>query len=159
MQYHASLITADGAYHCPVGSSMAIFLLEVPNTNQPLDIVPGRLLDVYMVKILMRRLQYWLPPDEKVMYIQGGFFTDPALKMTKQDQNGLDRSASWPLDQGSKVWSGLVSRSQGLKVLRSQGLKVSRSQGLMVSRSQGLKVSRSQDPKVPRSQGIKVSRS
>merc|ERR1711952_587643 len=25
MQYHASLITADGAYHCPVGSIMAIF--------------------------------------------------------------------------------------------------------------------------------------
>ena len=28
MQYHASLITADGAYHCPVGSIMAIFLVE-----------------------------------------------------------------------------------------------------------------------------------
>ena len=26
MQYHASLITADGAYHCPVGSIMAIFI-------------------------------------------------------------------------------------------------------------------------------------
>ena len=25
MQYHASLITAYGAYHCPVGSIMAIF--------------------------------------------------------------------------------------------------------------------------------------
>ena len=25
MQYNASLITADGAYHCPVGSIMAIF--------------------------------------------------------------------------------------------------------------------------------------
>ena len=25
MQYPASLITADGAYHCPVGSIMAIF--------------------------------------------------------------------------------------------------------------------------------------
>merc|ERR1712240_155018 len=25
MQYHALLITADGAYHCPVGSIMAIF--------------------------------------------------------------------------------------------------------------------------------------
>ena len=25
MQYHASLITADGAYHCPGGSIMAIF--------------------------------------------------------------------------------------------------------------------------------------
>ena len=25
MQYHESLITADGAYHCPVGSIMAIF--------------------------------------------------------------------------------------------------------------------------------------
>ena len=37
-----------------------IFLLEVPNTDQPLDIAPGRLLDVYMVKnkILLRRLQY-----------------------------------------------------------------------------------------------------
>ena len=29
MQYHASLITADGAYHCPVGSIMAIFLTNV----------------------------------------------------------------------------------------------------------------------------------
>ena len=28
MQYHASLITADGAYHCPVGSIMAIFSIE-----------------------------------------------------------------------------------------------------------------------------------
>ena len=27
MQYHASLITADGAYHCPVGSIMAILLI------------------------------------------------------------------------------------------------------------------------------------
>ena len=25
LQYHASLITADGAYYCPVGSIMAIF--------------------------------------------------------------------------------------------------------------------------------------
>ena len=25
MQYNASLITADGVYHCPVGSIMAIF--------------------------------------------------------------------------------------------------------------------------------------
>ena len=29
MQYHASLITADGAYHCPVGSIMAIFKYRV----------------------------------------------------------------------------------------------------------------------------------
>ena len=42
----------------------------------------------------------------------------------KQDHNGLDRSASWPLDQGFKVWSGLkVSSSQGVKVSGSQGLK------------------------------------
>ena len=27
MQYPASLITADGAYHCPVGSIMAIFFI------------------------------------------------------------------------------------------------------------------------------------
>jgi len=27
MQYYASSITADGAYHCPVGSIMAIFIL------------------------------------------------------------------------------------------------------------------------------------
>ena len=27
MQNHASLVTADGAYHCPVGSIMAIFNL------------------------------------------------------------------------------------------------------------------------------------
>ena len=30
MQYHASLITADGAYHCPVGSIMAIFIHGAP---------------------------------------------------------------------------------------------------------------------------------
>ena len=29
VQYHASLINADGAYHCPVGSIMAIFTLEL----------------------------------------------------------------------------------------------------------------------------------
>ena len=29
MQYHASLITADGAYHCPVGRIMAIFAWNV----------------------------------------------------------------------------------------------------------------------------------
>merc|ERR1711928_312567 len=29
MQYLASLITADGAYHCPVGSIMAIFELQI----------------------------------------------------------------------------------------------------------------------------------
>ena len=28
MPYHASLITADGAYHCPVGSIMAIFSIK-----------------------------------------------------------------------------------------------------------------------------------
>ena len=28
MQYHASLITADGAYLCPVGSIMAIFTFD-----------------------------------------------------------------------------------------------------------------------------------
>ena len=27
LQCHASLITADGAYHCPVGSIMAIFII------------------------------------------------------------------------------------------------------------------------------------
>ena len=29
MQYHASLITADGAYHCPVGSIMANLLISI----------------------------------------------------------------------------------------------------------------------------------
>ena len=29
MQYHGTLITADGAYHCPVGSIMAIFFLSI----------------------------------------------------------------------------------------------------------------------------------
>ena len=29
MQYHASFRTADGAYHCPVGSIMAIFKSEL----------------------------------------------------------------------------------------------------------------------------------
>ena len=29
MQYPASLITADGAYHCPVGSIMAIFIVPL----------------------------------------------------------------------------------------------------------------------------------
>ena len=29
LQYHASLITADGAYHCPVGSIMAIFTYQI----------------------------------------------------------------------------------------------------------------------------------
>ena len=34
MQYHASLITADGAYLCPVGSVMAIFLCLQPENTQ-----------------------------------------------------------------------------------------------------------------------------
>merc|ERR1711978_446102 len=29
MQYHGTLITADRAYHCPVGSIMAIFISSV----------------------------------------------------------------------------------------------------------------------------------
>ena len=29
MEYHASLMTADGAYHCPVGSIMAIFFRKL----------------------------------------------------------------------------------------------------------------------------------
>ena len=29
MQYHGTLITADGAYHCPVGSIMAIFVIII----------------------------------------------------------------------------------------------------------------------------------
>ena len=28
MQYHGTLLTADGAYHCPVGSIMAIFIFN-----------------------------------------------------------------------------------------------------------------------------------
>ena len=32
MQYHASLITADGAYHCPVGSIMAILFIKTAIT-------------------------------------------------------------------------------------------------------------------------------
>ena len=47
MQYHASLIAADGAYHCPVGSIMAIFIAirptkgqckEQPNENEASDV-------------------------------------------------------------------------------------------------------------------------
>ena len=33
MQYHASLITADGAYHCPLGSIMAIFFYARAGQN------------------------------------------------------------------------------------------------------------------------------
>ena len=33
MQCHVSLITADGAYHCPVGSIMAIFIIIISQTN------------------------------------------------------------------------------------------------------------------------------
>merc|ERR1711873_257006 len=35
MQYHESLITADGAYHCPVGSIMAIFSSVRSSNSQP----------------------------------------------------------------------------------------------------------------------------
>merc|ERR1712004_886301 len=35
MQYHASLITADGAYHCPVGSIMAIFSSVMSCNSHP----------------------------------------------------------------------------------------------------------------------------
>ena len=35
MQYHASLITADGAYHRPVGSIMAIFFVVVVDVDAP----------------------------------------------------------------------------------------------------------------------------
>ena len=46
MQYHGTLITADGAYHCPVGSIMAIFIVKVPMKNElmssPLDHLKGR---------------------------------------------------------------------------------------------------------------------
>merc|ERR1712016_86159 len=35
MQYHASLITADGAYHCPVGSIMAIFSSVRSSNSHP----------------------------------------------------------------------------------------------------------------------------
>ena len=34
MQYHGTLITADGAYHCPVGSIMAIFYDTVSNQSK-----------------------------------------------------------------------------------------------------------------------------
>merc|ERR1711928_273142 len=35
MQYLASLITADGAYHCPVGSKMAIFSSVRSSNSHP----------------------------------------------------------------------------------------------------------------------------
>merc|ERR1711940_448103 len=35
MQYLASLITADGAYHCPVGSIMAIFSSVRSSNSHP----------------------------------------------------------------------------------------------------------------------------
>jgi len=34
MQYNASLITADGAYHCPVGSIMAIFIYKASQSQR-----------------------------------------------------------------------------------------------------------------------------
>ena len=34
MQYHAPLITADGAYHCPVGSIMAIFMISIIGSKE-----------------------------------------------------------------------------------------------------------------------------
>merc|ERR1711902_364487 len=51
MQYHGTLKTADGAYHCPVGSIMAIFssvrssyshpdLLLITTTTQLFQITP-----------------------------------------------------------------------------------------------------------------------
>ena len=52
MQYHASLITADGAYHCPMGSIMAIFrggLLEINYVRGTLfekNLVRGGLLEI-----------------------------------------------------------------------------------------------------------------
>ena len=39
MHYHASLITADGAYHCPVGSIMAIFLSDRGPTYMKLQLL------------------------------------------------------------------------------------------------------------------------
>merc|ERR1712067_46894 len=38
MQYYATLITADGAYHCPVGSIMAIFC-SVRSSNSHSDLL------------------------------------------------------------------------------------------------------------------------
>ena len=35
LQYHASLITADGAYQCPVGSIMAIFSSVRSSNSHP----------------------------------------------------------------------------------------------------------------------------
>ena len=35
MQYHVSSITADGAYHCPVGSIMAIFSSVRSSNSHP----------------------------------------------------------------------------------------------------------------------------
>ena len=35
MQYHGTLITADGAYHCPVGSIMAIFSSVRSSNSHP----------------------------------------------------------------------------------------------------------------------------
>ena len=44
MQYHGTLKTADGAYHCPVGSIMAIFNITM---------VKYTILEVTMMKVAM----------------------------------------------------------------------------------------------------------
>ena len=46
MQYLASLVTADGAYHCPVGSIIAIFYGQILNLVQYPLLPPETLLEM-----------------------------------------------------------------------------------------------------------------
>ena len=54
MQYPASLITDDGAYHCPVGSIMAIFLF----ISSQLTITMGYVISPFVMSRMNTRPQF-----------------------------------------------------------------------------------------------------
>merc|ERR1712038_742119 len=77
MQFHISFITADGAYHCPVGSIMAIFSSVRSSYSHPdLLLIHHPLFQITPV------LNTGLSLSEPLQ-LQGGFFDCSALKMTK----------------------------------------------------------------------------
>ena len=92
MQYHASLITADGAYHCPVGSIMTIFLFE-PKTDDSINYFILRLWEIlvqteaddgWSIRSKLKFISYWkVIKSHQIFLYQQSLFSLKLLRLGK----------------------------------------------------------------------------
>ena len=65
MQYHGTLITADGAYHCPVGSIMAIFdscdIVKATSASSAQPLSPSSFPASVVARKILQALPHMMP--------------------------------------------------------------------------------------------------